>query len=121
LRTADRFTLKMPSRMRDNFSLVARRDKRSQNGTVAALPTQNDQMAFPAKPGFYWAVWLTPSPGTRDAEALMSASEWEVVYVFENGISFQDRDYLRVLVTGVEQSQSIQNFRWGEGPLTPRS
>jgi hypothetical protein len=76
-------------------------------------------MAVPKKAGFYWAVWLTPSPGTREGAQLASSDEWEVVYVFENGMSSHDQDYLRVLVTGVEKSQSIENFRWGAGPLTP--
>ena len=76
-------------------------------------------MPVPKKAGFYWAVWLTPSPNTRDGKELTPSSEWEVVYVFENGMSAQDAEYLRVLVTGVEQSQPVENFRWGAGPLTP--
>jgi hypothetical protein len=56
---------------------------------------------------------------TREGAELTPSSEWEVVYVFENGMSAQDTEYLRVLVTGVEQSESVENFRWGAGPLTP--
>jgi len=76
-------------------------------------------MAVPRRAGFYWAVWLVASPGTRDAVAL-SAPDREVVYVYENGASSQEPDYLRVLVPGVEKSQHLENFRWGAGPLTPR-
>jgi hypothetical protein len=75
-------------------------------------------MSVPKNAGYYWAVWLTPSPGTRDGDALVPSAEWEVVYVFEKGAS-PDAGYLRVLVAGVEQSQSIENFRWGAGPLAP--
>src|SRR3954467_5349847 len=78
-------------------------------------------MPVPRKAGFYWAVWLTPSPGTREGTELAPSSEWEVVYVFENGVSAHDREYLRVLVTGVEQSQSLENFRWGGWPALAMS
>jgi hypothetical protein len=76
-------------------------------------------MPVPKKAGFYWAVWLTPTHGTRDGAELTPSSEWEVVYVFENGMSASDQEYLRVLVAGVEKSQSIEDFRWGAGPLLP--
>ena len=44
---------------------------------------------------------------------------WDVVYVFQNGDDERQRDFLRVLVVGVEGTQSIENFEWGPGPLTP--
>lgn len=73
-------------------------------------------MAVPETEGYYWAKWLVASDGTVDADVLCPSDEWEVVQVFEN---VGDTDRLGVAVTGVECSQSLENFVWGHGPLAP--
>ena len=72
----------------------------------------------PARAGFYWAKWLIAERETRDAQMLTPSADWEIVWVFENSTDQQQEDFLRVLVIGVEASQSIRNFEWGPGPLT---
>lgn len=67
----------------------------------------------PTNPGHYWARWRIKSPGTAEEDDPPSA-QWEVVQVFENCIDDTDYQYLRVAVAGVERSQDIENFHWGE-------
>jgi hypothetical protein len=69
---------------------------------------------LPSKEGFYWAKWRLAAPGTADkGEGCAGAdAEWEAVEVFDNSIIGDDPD-LRVFVTGVAQSQPIENFFWG--------
>ena len=76
-------------------------------------------MRFPTRAGFYWAKWLIADRETVEGSALTPSDDWDVVYVFENGRDEREAEFLRVLVVGVEQSQSLQNFKWGPGPLTP--
>jgi hypothetical protein len=76
-------------------------------------------MTRPSQAGFYWAKWLYADGDTADGNDLTPCTEWEVVCVFENSISEGDTDFLRVLVTGVETSQSITSFEWIAGPLEP--
>jgi hypothetical protein len=78
--------------------------------------------ATPTRPGFYWAKWCLADQGklmTAEYETYLPCKEWEVVEVFENGFDPNDEDYLRVEVLGVTDSQSLENFFWGPGPLTP--
>ena len=71
-------------------------------------------MPLPKQPGFYWAKWTNVEGWTPQAAELT----WEVVSVFENSCDKRSEDFLRVMVTGVEQTQAIQDFQWGIGPLT---
>lgn len=50
---------------------------------------------------------------------LTQSDDWDVVYVFEHSFDWREADFLRVLVVGVDSSQSLRNFEWGPGPLTP--
>ena len=70
------------------------------------------------EPGFYWAKWLIAEAETRQALDL-PFDQWEVVWVFQNGSDLRDKEYFRVLIVGVESSQSIKNFEWRPGPLLP--
>jgi len=72
---------------------------------------------WPTRAGFYWAKWLIADRETVEGSALAPSHDWDVVYVYENGFD-KEADFLRVLV-GVESSQSLKNFEWGPGPLTP--
>jgi hypothetical protein len=76
-------------------------------------------VGFPRQDGFYWAKWRTAEQETRYGTTLTPSDVWDVVYVFQNGDDERQRDFLRVLVVGVEGTQSIENFEWGPGPLTP--
>lgn len=67
----------------------------------------------PKKAGHYWARWKIKSPGTAEEDDPPSG-QWEVVQVFENCIDETDDEYLAVAVAGVERSQSLENFFWGE-------
>lgn len=72
----------------------------------------------PTKPGHYWARWRIKSPGTAEEDDPPFA-QWEVVQVFENCIDETDDEYLMVAVAGVERSQAIENFHWGERVQEP--
>lgn len=69
-------------------------------------------MPLPKDPGYYWAMWLDADPGTREGEELTPRDKWEPVEVFDNNGEGNNR--LRVEVGGVERSQSIENFIWGD-------
>jgi hypothetical protein len=69
---------------------------------------------LPRMSGFYWARWLEADPATRDADHLVPSQEWIVVEVFVNGSEDDHAAGLRSLVPGVEASQSLENFEWGE-------
>lgn len=75
-------------------------------------------MQAPKEPGHYWARWRIKSPGTAEEDDPPSA-QWEVVQVFENCIDQSDDEYLMVAVAGVERSQSVENFFWGERVVPP--
>lgn len=72
----------------------------------------------PTKPGFYWGKWRIADESEKSAEyeTYLPDDTWEVMDVFENDVSGED---LRVQISGVEHSQSIENFIWGPGPLEP--
>lgn len=77
---------------------------------------------MPTKPGFYWALWLTAAQGTHEGDQLTPANDWEVVEVWVNqhGEPCEADDpseKFGVSVPGVRESQWIDNFKWGKGPL----
>lgn len=75
-------------------------------------------MTIPTKPGFYWAKWRIPDDDTHEKDLInFRVMDWEVVEVFENCINETDIEYLRVFVGGVRETQSLENFFWGEGPI----
>ena len=63
--------------------------------------------------GFWWAKWIKADPGTADDGEAADGMRWEVVEVFANVSCPESSDDWRVAVTGVEQSQSVENFEWG--------
>jgi hypothetical protein len=71
---------------------------------------------MPTKEGFYWAKWRLAVAGTADrGEGCMGAdAEWETVEVYDNSVLGDDGPELRVFVTGVAQSQPLENFFWGD-------
>lgn len=71
---------------------------------------------LPTTPGHYWARWRIKSPGTAEEDDAPSGM-WEIVQVFQNCIDETDDEWLMVAVPGVERSQSIQDFFWGDGPI----
>lgn len=73
----------------------------------------------PTKPGHYWARWRIKSPGTAE-ENDPPSGEWEVVQVFQNCIDPDDPEYLAVAVAGVERSQAVENFYWGDRVPEPK-
>lgn len=80
-------------------------------------------MNKPTKPGFYWALWISPAPGTFEADDLVfPAPTWEVVEVWVNylGDDEDDEDTPKygVSVTGVRETQWLENFKWGAGPVS---
>jgi hypothetical protein len=67
----------------------------------------------PSSPGFYWARQIAVDPGTRDEDEFEPLARFEPVDVFENHYDENAPDRLRVLVPGIEKSQSLDNFEWG--------
>ena len=76
-------------------------------------------MTLPRRTGFYWAKWIRADQDTKHGPELVPSAEWDVVYVFENAVAKEHGELFRVLVAGVEATQSIKDFEWGPGPLTP--
>ncbi len=76
-------------------------------------------MTTPTKPGHYWAKWRIADDGTPEGDEQTPCDTWEVVQVNQNGHEPDEPDYLLVAVPGQVQPQSIENFFWGPGPLTP--
>lgn len=76
----------------------------------------------PTKPGYYWALWITASPDTHEGSELTPSTNWEVVEVWENVVDPCEADYeagdvFGVSVPGVRETQWLENFQWGEGPI----
>lgn len=73
---------------------------------------------LPDRPGFYWALWLTADPETKDADDMVASPNWGVVEVFENFLGepceADQAEKWGVFVPGVEQVQWLENFEWGE-------
>lgn len=67
----------------------------------------------PSSPGFYWARQIAVDPGTRDESEFEPMPKFEPVDVFANHDDDAAPDRLRVLVPGIEKSQSLDNFEWG--------
>ncbi len=76
-------------------------------------------MCAPKQAGHYWAKWRIANDGTREGDELTPSDKWEVVEVFENCLDRENDEFLMVSVPGVERSQSLENFVWGQGPLKP--
>ncbi len=68
----------------------------------------------PLHSGFFWAQWRKADPGTREGAESTPSDRWEPVEVFENTATPEGPDHLRVFVLGVEMTQSLENFAWGE-------
>ena len=71
---------------------------------------------LPQKPGFYWVKWCIPEDGTADEDKFVRTNCWEVVEV--HGALGETDDDFRVSVTGVERTQSVENFMWAQ-PCLP--
>ncbi len=74
------------------------------------------KIAQPSNPGFYWARWQQADQGdvmTAEYETFLPCEQWVVVEVIENDADPASMDHLRVLVPGVADSQSLENFVWG--------
>lgn len=75
----------------------------------------------PTKPGFYWALWLKAAPGTHEGDALTPQEDWEVVEVWDNFLGDACEadacEKFGVSVPGVRETQWLDNFKWGFGPL----
>lgn len=65
----------------------------------------------PTAKGFYWAKWRLP----EHTHIKSMSDTWEVVEVWEN--SLDDAEHLLVHVAGVAESQALDAFVWGPGPL----
>lgn len=65
----------------------------------------------PIQEGLYWAKWRIADDVAQGTEP----DRWRVVDVRR----WPARDELRAFVPGIPRSQSVENFYWGPGPLTP--
>ncbi len=72
----------------------------------------------PSKAGYFWALWVTPAPGTLEAE-LQSwpKDDWGIVEVWDNFLGepceADEHEKFGVSVHGVEKTQWVENFKWG--------
>ena len=73
---------------------------------------------LPTKPGYYWAKWRIPAPGTHEGELQTPADHWEVVQVNANRDDWENDptadEALSVSVPGVRETQWPDCFVWGE-------
>lgn len=70
------------------------------------------------KPGFYRAKWLRAAPNTHERDSLLLPTDWIIVQVWENFIDEADGiEKLGVSVPGIRETQLVEDFLWGEGPL----
>jgi len=71
----------------------------------------------PIGAGWYWAEWRIPDDGTHDEEHFLIGPP-EVVEVFSNRYDEEEGMVdLRAAVSGVRESQSLDNFVWLSGKL----
>lgn len=94
---------------------------------TAEKRARSKSLELPTAAGFYWAKWQIADQGDTkifEYETYLPRNMWRVVEVFENSGSSDpaeklDPDRLRVFVSGVRDTQSLENFFWGPGPLPP--
>jgi hypothetical protein len=88
--------------------------------TLATRPPKSGFSA-PTRPGFYWARWLKAARGTHEGDQLTPSDKWEIVEVWENFIGepceADASEKFGVSVPGVRESQWLDNFAWGQGPI----
>lgn len=68
----------------------------------------------PTTPGFYWAKWMIADDHLPD---LTPFKTWEVVEVYladHYGDAVDNPDELRVYICGIDYSQGLDCFHWGE-------
>lgn len=73
-------------------------------------------IGYPKEPGYYWARWMTASPGTPDGDELTPSAKWEIVHVDHNFLCDADPkhpEYWLVSVPGVSAAQFGEQFLWG--------
>jgi hypothetical protein len=72
--------------------------------------------AAPIGEGYYWARWISAAPGTREGDELTPSNQWSIVEVWQNYLPPDEGDgeFLAVSVTGVETTQWLENFEWGQ-------
>lgn len=86
-------------------------------------------MTTPNKEGFWWGKWRIKADDTYPVCVKCGAAvypgedpdeppgdEWEVMHVVDN--SNDDENPLMVMVPGVGAWQPLENFIWGDGPLS---
>lgn len=64
--------------------------------------------------GYWWARWHTPDPATEDDGDGCFGDVWEPVQVFLNSIDPDSDESWRVFVPGVQRSQPLDAFEWGD-------
>lgn len=69
-------------------------------------------MTKPNEPGHYWGRWHSPDPQTADSGEMCCGELWEVHRVYRDDVG-NEPDLLRVFVPGVEATQPIDAFEWG--------
>lgn len=68
----------------------------------------------PTRPGWYWAKWRIAEDDTpKELAETLPHDAWTIVEVYANCIDEGDPEYLRVFVSGVAESQLVENFLWG--------
>ncbi len=75
--------------------------------------TMPPTLEVPKKPGWYWAKWKIPSPGTHEGEELTPSDFWEIAEVWANTVDPNSEEPLGVSVTGVRETQWPDQFYWG--------
>lgn len=74
--------------------------------------------AGPLRPGYYWAQWRIPAPGTHEGTLVCPSAKWEIVQVNENRVDWEtdpaDDEALSVSVCRVRETQWRDCFVWGD-------
>jgi hypothetical protein len=77
-------------------------------------------MNRPTQPGYYWAKMTSLAEGAAE-DNLDPSGNWEVVEVWENFIGptceADEDEKFGVSVPGMRETQWLENFQWGQGPL----
>jgi len=86
----------------------------------AAQPTTKRGYEKPKQAGFYWALWIKKARGTHEENEGLSG-QWEIVEVWENftgePCEADADEKFGVSVVGVRETQWLNNFVWGFGPI----